>query len=130
MSPSFPKRSPQNSLGKLKTYAKFICITYIISIILLLFVAFLLYKMKFEENTTQMLVYGIYIVSCVFGGCCIGKSIGQRRFLWGLLFGLVYVAILFLISLCFQTETNPETGHTITVFVICLASGCIGGMLS
>lgn len=116
--------------SKIKTFTKFLCFSYIISIFLLIIIAFILYKMKLESNTSQMLVYGIYIISCLFGGFFIGKSIGQRRFLWGLLFGLLYMAILILISFLVPFETNPETGHIITAFSMCLASGCIGGMIS
>lgn len=137
MSPSPQKLSPTNHFSKPKTYIKSLCISYLISIILLLFVSFLLYKIKFEENITQIFVYGIYIISCLLGGFFIGKSIGQRRFLWGLMFGLVYFIVLLFISFCIpmettsiQTETHQETGHILTVLAICLASGCVGGMIS
>ncbi len=125
-----PKYSPSNYVEKLKLYVKFLFISYLISGLFLLLAALLFYKMKLQASTAQILVYSIYAISCAVGGFFIGKSIGQRRFLWGLLFGILYIVILFLISLTFPTETNPETGHIITRFIICLASGCIGGIVS
>ena len=53
----------------------------------------------------------------------------QQRFLWGLILGAFYIALLLLISLLVNHTIALSTTN-LTVFVLCLVSGMLGGMTS
>lgn len=124
------KLSAINGLPKITTYAKLLCVSYIFSALLLLLIAFLLYKMKLGSGPIQAMVYGTYILSCLIGGFLIGKSAGQRRFFWGMLFGALYFLILLGLSFVIGKEICQGTGHMLMVLAMCLGAGCFGGMIS
>lgn len=77
-----------------------------------------------------MAIIGIYIVATFFGGFMAGKHIENRKFLWGLLEGLLYFAILLIVSLIANHTLKDVTTNLTTAFLICGGSGMLGGMLS
>lgn len=119
-----------NGFPTVITYVKLLCVSYILSALLLLLTAFLLYQMKLGAGPVQAMVYGIYVLSCAIGGFLAGRSSGQRRFFWGLLFGAFYFLILLGTSFAIGKEICQGTGHMLTALGICLAAGCVGGMIS
>lgn len=72
---------------------------YIISGILLLLLAFLLYKLNLDEGKVAAGIIMIYVVSTFAGGFIIGKLAGVRKFLWGLTCGILYFGLLLSIFL-------------------------------
>ena len=83
---------------------------YIISGILLLLLAFLLYKLNLDEGKVAAGIIMIYVASTFLGGFIIGKLSGSRKFLWGLTCGILYFALLLLVSLG-VTAPCRETGQ-------------------
>ena len=63
-------------------------------------------------------------------GMIIGKKIGKRKFLWGFFVGVLYFAILTLISVVFQENTVIFSTERITALFLCIAGGTLGGMLA
>lgn len=104
--------------------------SYILSGILLLGLAFVLYKLKIREAQINTAVYAVYVISCLIGGFIAGKRIGQRRFFWGMLSGLLYFAILFAVSFLLKDGGGFDMTRVMTVMACCLAGGCAGGMMS
>ena len=119
-----------NGFPTVITYVKLLCVSYILTALLLLLIAFLLYQMKLGTGPVQAMVYGIYALACAAGGFLAGKSSGQRRFFWGLLFGVLYFLVLLGASFAIGKEICQGTGHMLTALGICLAAGCAGGMIS
>lgn len=119
MNPSRPKAL----LGSL-------LLSYVISGILLLGLAFVLYKLKIKEAQINTAVYAVYAIACLIGGFFAGKRIGQRRFFWGLLSGLLYFLVLFAVSWFLKEGGNFDTARVMTVMACCLAGGTAGGMMS
>lgn len=104
--------------------------SYIITGILLLFLALLLYKLRLQENVVSIGIILIYIISTFFAGFITGKKIGNRKFLWGLLMGVAYFALLLLVSLCINHTVKDVANHLLTTFLLCAGSGMLGGMIS
>lgn len=105
-------------------------VTYILTGILLVILAFALYKFKLKESQVSIGVNVIYILTCLIGGFLAGKSIRQRRFVWGLMAGLAYFAVLFIVSLAANKGLGSDMNQILTVLGMCAGSGTIGGMLS
>ena len=71
-----------------------------------------------------------YILSCFFLGFIIGKRTKSRRFLWGILGGILYFMILVIMSMAAQNSFSGEGKDILTTFMVCVGSGALGGMLS
>lgn len=56
---------------------------YIITGILLLLLAFLMYRMELSEPVANGAIIAIYIISGFLGGFLIGKKVGVKKYLWG-----------------------------------------------
>ena len=61
-------------------------VSYIITGILLLVLAVLLYKLNLDKGKVTAGITGIYVVSAFAGGFLIGKLQKVRKFIWGLMF--------------------------------------------
>lgn len=119
MTPSKPKAL----LGSL-------LISYIISGVLLVGLAFVLYKLKIKEGQINVAVYAIYVISCLIGGLFAGKRIGQRRFFWGLLSALLYFGVLVAVSWVLKNGGTFDAGRVLNVMGCCIVGGVAGGMMS
>ena len=97
---------------------------YIITGILLLFLALLLYKFQLSEPKVNIGIIIVYVISSFLGGFLEGKMMKTRKFLWGAAAGLLYFAILALISL------GGGSSHFVTTLILCTAGGTLGGMVS
>lgn len=72
----------------------------------------------------------IYVLAGMLGGVIAGKKAVSRRFLWGLLAGGVYFAILVVVSLVAGHPVVDQMGRFLFVLLLCALSGMLGGMLS
>lgn len=109
---------------------KVLLVMYLLTGVLLLILAALLYKMQLSESIVSIGIVVIYVASGFLGGFIIGKIMKTRRFFWGMIMGACYFLILVLGSIVFQRGINMELSQVITTLVLCTASGMIGGMTS
>lgn len=98
--------------------------------ILLAAAAFLLWKTDLSPNTQKIIVLILYVLSAGTGGFAVGKMQKERKFLWGLLVGVLYFLILLLIHGIFGGLSGIFWKNVVTVAVICSMSGTLGGMLA
>ncbi len=105
-------------------------IMYVITGLALLALTLLLFKMQLSENVVTIGIMAIYIVSCLLGGIIAGKRLRVRKFLWGVITGAVYFAVLLTGSLLLNRGISSDTVHVITTLIMCMAAGMIGGMIS
>ena len=109
---------------------KFLLMSYVITTIILVILAVMLWK----GNPPAALISGgmifAYIISCFIGGMLLGKRIGKNKYIWGLLFGLLYFAVLFAISYAFNRISGEPFGNALTVCMLCAGGGMLGGMLA
>lgn len=115
---------------KIMTLVKVLFVSYIVTGLLLLLLAMLLYKFDLGENQVNIGVIVIYLISCFLGGFITGKSVGNRKFLWGMVLGAAYFAVLAIITLAVNHTIQGELNNFFTTLVLCMAGGTLGGMIS
>ena len=127
----------RNTMEKGKSYQnmairmlKSLLSAYIITGILLLFLALLLYKFQLSEPKVNIGIIIVYVISSFLGGFLEGKMMKARKFLWGAAAGLLYFAILALISLAVNQGFGGGSSHFVTTLILCTAGGTLGGMVS
>ena len=102
---------------------------YVVSGLLLLLLALLLYQAKPGEIVIRIGIILIYIITGAAGGVLIAKKQKNRKFLWGLFVGITYFILLFGISVIVRKGVDMDPVRSITALVLCAASGMIGGMI-
>ena len=103
---------------------------YLITFLLLLLLTVLVYRFHIPEGAVQGGICLIYVLAGMLGGVIAGKKAVSRRFLWGLLAGGVYFAILVVVSLVAGHPVVDQMGRFLFVLLLCAVSGMLGGMLS
>ena len=103
---------------------------YIMTGILLLILTLLLYKAGLSEENINAGIILTYVISTFSGGFVIGKLIGVKKFLWGLLLGVLYFVLLMLISLGIYHSLQSDAANLVTTFLLCAGGGMLGGMIS
>lgn len=109
---------------------KSLLIGYAVTGILLLILALLLYKLDLGEQKVTMGVIVIYVIATFIGGFVMGKFVGERRFFWGLTLGIVYFALLLIVSIGVNHSLQSNGTNIVTTFLLCAGGGMIGGMVS
>ena len=105
-------------------------LSYIITLILLLIIAFLLYKFKLSSGQLNIGITLTYILSCFISGFILGKKAKVKRYFWGGLNGILYFLVLLLISFIFGSPFDNGFGQIALTFALCFGGGAAGGMIS
>lgn len=113
-----------------KDCLKILFLMYAVTFILLLLLAFALFRMELSEMFSKVWLIAVYIISGFAGGFLIGKRVGTKKFLWGFVIGMIYFLILFAVSMVLYRGLPGDFMHLLTTFVLCVASGTVGGMVS
>ena len=71
---------------------------YVVTGILLIILALALYKFELNEGAVTAGVTAVYLISTFTGGLVVGKLAKVRRFLWGIVLGILYFALLLLVT--------------------------------
>ncbi len=108
---------------------KLLFAAYLVSGVILLVLALMLWKGNPSSGVISGGILFAYLISCFTGGMLLGKKMGKRKYLWGLAFGLLYFAIVFVVSLFMRNIVGEASGNVITVMLLCAAGGMLGGML-
>lgn len=102
----------------------------VVSGVLLLFAAYVSLKICPSDQTLNYFVMAIYAVSSFVGGIIAGKNMENRRFLWGLVAGGIYVFVIMLIALAVRGNVSSGTVGLLKLIIPSLLAGMAGGMLS
>lgn len=105
-------------------------LSYLLSAVLLILMTFLLYRFRLSESQVTTGIYATYILSCLLGGFLAGKAMKNQRFLWGLLTGILYFAVLFLMSALQDQAITADINRILITLGLCMGSGMLGGMIS
>ena len=116
--------------GSVVRMLKALLVSYVVTGLLLLLIAGLLYRFQLDEGKVQIGIILTYILSCFAGGFLTGKMMKSRQFLWGVLLGLLYFLIMMLVSIAVNRELQSSTAGFVTAFLLCIGGGMLGGMLS
>lgn len=98
--------------------------------ILLLVLTFFMYKFELNEKIVSAAIVGIYVVSTLIGGMIIGKLTKSKRYLWGMVLGIIYFVLLLLITLGVYRTLNGDGVSIVTSLILCAGGGMTGGMIS
>ena len=109
---------------------KALFISYVITGLLLLILALIMYKAEPPNMFVSAGVVFAYIFSAFMGGMVVGKKTQEKRFLWGIITGMLYFSIIFAVSILMNKDILSQIGSTIVVFITCGFGGMLGGMLS
>ena len=108
---------------------KCLILAYLITGVLLMILAFLLYKVKISPQVVAAGIILIYIGATFLAGFLAGRKLKQKKFLWGLLLGAAYFLILVLITLAVNHSVGDLTQSFFTTLILCAGGGMLGGML-
>ena len=112
------------------TLLKCLLASFLFTGLLLLLLALLLYKLGLTEKIVSIAIIAIYVLATFLAGFLTGKKLKTRKFLWGLIEGIAYFAILTLLSLILNGSLGSGPNSILTTFILCAAGGTLGGMLS
>ncbi|MCI5529232.1 MAG: TIGR04086 family membrane protein [Blautia sp.] len=113
-----------------KAVLKSLLFAYAITGLLLLLLAFLLFRFDLGKGPVTAGIIAVYVLSCLMGGFMAGKILRKDRYLWGVLVGLAYYLLLLTVSFAVQGKWDMTFLHAVTTFFMCLGGGALGGMLS
>ena len=111
-------------------WIKSLLASYIVTGILLLVLTFFMYKFELNEKIISAAIVGIYVVSTLIGGMIIGKLTKSKRYLWGMVLGIIYFVLLLLITLGVYRTLNGDSVSIVTSLILCAGGGMTGGMIS
>lgn len=111
-------------------WIKLLLASYIVTGILLLVLTFFMYKFELNEKIVSAAIVGIYVVSTLIGGMIIGKLTKSKRYLWGMVLGIIYFVLLLLITLGVYRTLNGDSVSIVTSLILCAGGGMTGGMIS
>lgn len=110
--------------------AKCLLAAYLLTGGALLLLALLLYRFQLSEQIVNIGIIVIYVIAAFVSGFLSGKCMQDRRFLWGLLAGSLYFAVLAILTLAVNHSFKDVSNHFFTTLMICAGSGMLGGMVS
>lgn len=116
--------------SKVMVVLKSLMISYVVTGILLLILAALLFKLELDEGKVTIGIIAIYIISSFLGGWIAGKGVESKKFMWGLVVGCAYFVMLTVISLLANQSLQAQPWQLITTFLMCMGGGMLGGMLA
>lgn len=102
----------------------------VVSMVILLILAFVMLKLQPDTEKLELGIMLVYGLSCFCGGWYSGRKMGRRKYLWGLIVGVLYFVLLFAVSGMSDKEVRPELVHSLTALVLCGAGGMLGGMVA
>ena len=111
-------------------WIKSLLASYIVTGILLLVLTFFMYKFELNEKIVSAAIVGIYVVSTLIGGMIIGKLTKSKRYLCGMVLGILYFVLLLLITLGVYRTLNGDSVSIVTSLILCAGGGMTGGMIS
>ena len=119
-----------NGAGKMaKNVMKSLLAAYLVTAVFLFVLAFVLLKLQPDAQKTGIAILACYVISCLAGGWVCGKQAEKRKFLWGLLSGILYFILLLAVSGLREQALPVGTMQVLTAFILCACSGMAGGML-
>lgn len=115
---------------KISGVIKSLIIGYLITFVMLLVMAFLMYRFMLNDTLVSAGIIATYAVSCFVGGFVFANALQRRRVLAGAIYAVCYMAVLALLSYVMSKGASPDGIGALKAFIICLVSGVAGGFLS
>ena len=118
----------EENKSQLKQLVIGVMIGYAITCIVFLAYAMLITYTQMSERNLPMVIAVTTLLSVMIAGFDAARGASQRGWLWGMIAGFVYVAIMGIIMVVMLPSFFVD-GRTITVIVLSVAWGGLGGIL-
>ena len=105
-------------------------LSFFVTTVGILILAMLLYKLHISTAVIDIGVIIIYILSNFIGGFFCGRKLTKRKYLGGLLMGLLYFVVAILLSLIVEQSLSGLGLGLFSGLFLCAASGMLGGCIS
>ncbi|PJI09755.1 TIGR04086 family membrane protein [Clostridium sp. CT7] len=99
-----------------------------ITLVVILIFAFVSTKVSFSEGITNMVILVTTLLSVMFGSIYSSRKSGQKGWLNGLLVGIFYIAIFYIVSLIDGSSGTFQLRDIIRI-VLAIVVGTLSGML-
>lgn len=117
-------------MEKLGALLKSLLSAYLLTGVMLLLLAFIMLKIGPGNEVIHIGIVFSYIFSSFVGGFIMGKRMKVKKFLWGVLLGISYFAVIFMAAALLNKNMLGQGMELLTVFAMCGLGGMLGGMLS
>lgn len=119
------------SIGsKIGIVVKALIFSYAVTGVLLAILAFLVFRFGLAEGITDISITAIYVIVTFLGAFVVGKRVKERKFLWGFLLGLLYIAIISVVAIVLGQAFDVTSTANLSTMALCIGGGLLGGMLS
>ena len=119
-----------NIFGSLKSIGKILLVMYGITAVLLFLLALLVQKLQWGHEIIAAGISLVYGLSCFAGGFVTGKVQRNKKFLWGILIGFVYLIVMLVVTLAVKNGFQDGVSTFLINLLLCVGGGMLGGMLS
>lgn len=117
------------SRGCIWQLVKGVIVSFFLSAVFLILLAFLMYRFDLAESIVRGGMIAAYVFSCFVGGMLVSKKQSGKKYLWGMLAGVLYYVILLLGTLLLNKGMPASVSGVVSSGVLCLLGGMLGGML-
>lgn len=114
----------------IQTLVKVVLIQIILTAILAGIAAFIMYKFNSGDNVYKVSVVAIYAITAGVGGIIIGKIKERKKYLWGIMAGGIYIALIICVSLIATGSVDCSVAKIIPSVLAAVIGGMAGGMIS
>lgn len=115
--------------GAWLSYLKYLLLSYLLTGFLLMLLSMVQCLVDVPDGAINFSLTMIYIVSAGVAGFLAGMRAESRSFLFGLLMGGAYFLLLTWISVGYSGEGLEWNRKFISVMLMCLFSGMLGGIV-
>ena len=118
----------EENKSQIKQLVKGVLIGYAVTCIIFLAYAMLITYTQMSERNLPMVVAVTTLLSVMIAGFDAAKGATKKGWLWGMAAGFIYVAIMGLIMMVMLPGFFVD-GRTVTVIMLSIAGGGLGGIL-
>lgn len=114
----------------IKSLGKILLTMYAVTAVLLFLLAFFVQQFGWESGVISVGISVVYVISCFWGGFLSGKVQRSKKFIWGILMGLMYVIVMLVITFVVKAGFGSGGRDFVMNLLLCLGGGMLGGMVS
>ena len=115
---------------KIVEMGKALLISYLVTGVILAILSYFVFQYEIKEGIVNILIVATYVIANFMGGFICGKRMKERKFLWGLGLGVMYAAILLVVSYALGNGGALMDKSNLTMLMLCTGGGMLGGMLA